>query len=1207
MVRRIYVEKRDGFDTGAQILKKELKENLGIAGLQRVRLVQRYDVENVDDALFERAKALVFSEPNLDTVTDERFEAPEGAFVFGIEYLPGQFDQRADSAETCIRLLAPAWDVTPAEAGAAEAEPIVRCAKIIVVEGALSNEIRDRIKRYCINPVDSRETGFEKPETLSLLLTDPAPVRIVEGFRQMDEGQLSELAASMGFAMCREDLAFVREHFQSVEFRDPTVTELRVIDTYWSDHCRHTTFLTELTEVDFEGEGLVAAVQSAWDDYWKAREEVYGAVAAATRPVTLMDLATIGAKTLKKRGVIPDLDESEEINASSIRVKAEIVPVKGAKDTKPVKEDWLVMFKNETHNHPTEIEPFGGAATCLGGAIRDPLSGRAYVYQAMRVTGSGDPGTAAEHTLPGKLTQYQITRGAAKGYSSYGNQIGVATGFVDEIYDETYVAKRLEIGAVIGAAPANSVRRDRPVRGDAVLLVGGRTGRDGIGGATGSSKEHTEESLQTAGAEVQKGNPPVERDIQRLFRRPEAARLIKRCNDFGAGGVSVAIGELAPSLDVDLDAVLKKYEGLDGTELAISESQERMAVVVSKEDAAIFAKFAAEENVEVTEVAKVTDTGRFRMYWRGDVIFDLPRSFLDSNGAVQRRTALICEKDIRVGRATRRGPGGIGSKNADAAEEQDYEPDARELFTLLSDLNCAGKRGLIEQFDSTIGAGSVLLPFGGRHQLTPAMGMAAKLPVKSGDTHTATLMTYGFDPRVSKESPFHGAMYAVLESLTRIAAMGGDALSARLSFQEYFPKLGQVPTRWGAPVMALLGALKAQLALGIPAIGGKDSMSGTFRDIDVAPTLVSFAVCICDARHILSPEFKKAGNRLVLLRCGRDEHHMPDFTAFRRNAARVYELAQAGRILSASSIGAGGLFTAASRMAFGNGIGAALYAPSKRDLLYENYGSLLFETDAAEDVEKLFHGLDAAVVGETIETAEIEIRNPGDALDERLGCEAPPSPGSAAKTPLSLPLSEILNRWETPLVSVFPVEAAPGAVPETEIPVLEYAERMPVRAKTQAIHITKPRVFIPIFPGTNCEEDSRRAFERAGAEVHLTGLRTHGPDALEKSIARMAEEIKKCQIIMIPGGFSGGDEPEGSAKFIAAVFRNPRMQDAVADLLERREGLMLGVCNGFQALVKLGLLPGGQIADPDEHAPALTYNTIGRHQSKLVRVRIASV
>jgi len=1169
MVRRLYVEKKKGFDVEAQSLKKELAENLGIAGIGDIRVVNRYDVAGISDTLFEKAKKLVFSEINLDDIIGDEIIIPDGAFAFGTEYLPGQFDQRADSAETCIRLI---------EEGA---EPIVRCAKIIVIEGLTDSEAKRKIIKYCVNPVDSREASFEKPDTLEIIVPEPKSVAVCEGFRAMDSGELSAFRASMGFAMSEEDLSFVQAYFKNEENREPTYTELRVIDTYWSDHCRHTTFLTSLTDISFEEDGISSLIKDAYGEYLRLRKEVYGDEKAKSRPVTLMDMATIGAKYLKSKGLAPDIDESEEINACSIKVKAEIlrVPEEHNGDgsfcvPEIVTEDWLVMFKNETHNHPTEIEPFGGAATCLGGGIRDPLSGRAYVYQAMRVTGSGDPGIPIEETPPGKLTQYQITRGAAKGYSSYGNQVGVATGLVDEIYDNSYIAKRMEIGAIVGAAPAENVVRERPEPGDAILAVGGRTGRDGIGGATGSSKEHTEESVQAAGAEVQKGNPPIERDIQRLFRRHEAARLIKRCNDFGAGGVSVAIGELAPGIDVDLDKVPKKYEGLDGTELAISESQERMAVVIAADKVAEFSAYADEENVEVTQVARVTDTGRFRMHWRGDRILDLSRDFLDTNGVQQERQVKVRENNAREASTEQ-------SLRLVGGEKDKSTRDCR-LLASLSDLNCASKRGLIEHFDSTIGAGTLLLPLGGKRQITPAVGMAAKLPVLNGETNTATLMSYGFDPELARLSPFHSAIYAVLDSCAKICAMGGDAEKIRLSFQEYFPKLGSDPERWGLPFMALLGALKAQIELGVPSIGGKDSMSGSFENLDVVPTLVSFAVCAADARHILSPELKKAGSRLVLLECPRDKEKLPDFTAFKNNMKRVHALAGKGKILSANTVSHGGLFAAVSKMALGNWIGATL---SATNLTVENYGSLLLEISGTEDPDILFNGLNYSVVGNTTDSGTVEAN--GEVYT----------------------LKEIEERWESPLAPTFPVEVDATPAPASTLHFLADLSFSPPASRQELstrTKIPKPRVFIPVFPGTNCEEDSRHAFERAGAEVCIVNLLTKNEEAMRGSIRRMAEEIHKSQIVMIPGGFSGGDEPEGSAKFITAVFRNPYMTEAVHDLLDNRGGLMLGICNGFQALVKLGLLPYGRITEPNKDAPTLTYNTIGRHMSRLVRSRVCS-
>ncbi|MDR0853239.1 MAG: phosphoribosylformylglycinamidine synthase [Clostridiales Family XIII bacterium] len=1156
MVQRLFVEKKKGFDVEAQNLRNELKENLGIRGLKQVRIVNRYDVENIPARLYEAAKHTVFSEPNLDNVYDEEIDISPDFFIFGIEYLPGQFDQRADSAETCIRLIEP------------EAEPVVRFAKIIAVETEADEAVRKRIIRYCVNPVDSRLASFDKPTTLAIELSEPEPVAVISGLRDMTEIQLRELRAKMGLAMNHKDLQFVQTYFNQEEFRDPTLTELRVIDTYWSDHCRHTTFETRLTDISFEGGGHADVVEKAFGKYLEIRKEVY-AEKEKNRDITLMDLATLGTKYLKKQGLAEDLDESEEINACSIKVKAEVT---GGDDGETTLEDWLVMFKNETHNHPTEIEPFGGAATCLGGAIRDPLSGRSYVYQAMRVTGSGNPGKGIDDTLPGKLTQYQITRGAAKGYSSYGNQIGLATGQVDEIYDENYVAKRLEIGAVIGAAPADFVVRETPLKGDVILVVGGRTGRDGLGGATGSSKEHNEESVLTAGAEVQKGNPPVERDIQRLFRRPEATRLIKRCNDFGAGGVSVAIGELAASIDVNLDLVLKKYEGLDGTELAISESQERMAVVISPLSVESFKTFAAEENIEVTEVAKVTDSGRFRMFWRDDKILDLSRKFLDTNGVTQERTALVRGKDI-------------STDWVDAIPEN--ELSEKSLLNLLGELNAAGKRGLVEQFDSTIGAGSLLMPLGGKTQLTPTLGMAAKLPVQKGDTNTATLMSYGFDPRIANRSPYHSAIYAVLDSAAKIAAMGGDIAGIRLSLQEYFPKLGSVPKRWASPLMALVGAFEAQIALGIPAIGGKDSMSGTFKHLDVTPTLVSFAVKTVDAGKVLSPEFKESGSNIVLLKTPRGENEIPDFEMFRQIAGRIFELSNEGKILAASTIAYGGIFAAVAKAGIGNLIGAKLSGVSARDLTDENYGGFLLEVSGEEDAGKLFEGLPFAVIGETWGNGEISVDFGGKKISVGLG--------------------DIIERLEAPLKTVFPISAGHDSGDANAIAAISFTER---NRKTPSVKISgtaKPKVFIPVFPGTNCEMDSKRAFEKAGAEVSLVQLLSRDKQGSGDSIRRMADEIRTSQIVMIPGGFSGGDEPEGSAKFITAVLRNPRISEAITELLDERDGLMLGICNGFQALVKIGLLPYGKISEPDEEAPTLTYNTIGRHQSKLVRTRIGSV
>ncbi|MDR2355345.1 MAG: phosphoribosylformylglycinamidine synthase [Clostridiales Family XIII bacterium] len=1139
MVRRIYVEKKEGFDTEARALCATLSENLHIAGVARLRVLNRYDIENIDDATYETAKRNVFSEPAVDIVFEEA--APLGdAFVFGVEYLPGQYDQRADSAVRCIRLIKP------------DARPAVRFARVIAVEGALSESEIESVKRFVINPVDSREASSEKPATLALRLETPPPVPVIDGFIAFSEDEAEAFRRRGGYAMSPADMLFTQTYFRDTERRDPTLAELKVIDTYWSDHCRHTTFNTKLERIDF-GEGPYAAlVRAAFDKYLRLRGEAPG---ENPRAVSLMDIAVICARYLKGRGLIPDLDESEEVNACSIRVKAD---VNGAE------EDWLVMFKNETHNHPTEIEPFGGAATCLGGAIRDPLSGRAYVYQAMRVTGSGDPRAELRDTLPGKLPQLQITRGAAKGYSSYGNQVGLSTGQVVEIYHEGYVAKRMEIGAVIGAAPAAQVRRETPAPGDAILLVGGGTGRDGCGGATGSSKEHTAESLTACGAEVQKGNPPIERDIQRLFRRGEAALLIKRCNDFGAGGVSVAVGELAGGTDVDLDRIPKKYEGLDGVELAISESQERMAVVVAKEDAARFIALAEEENLEAAVIARVTDTGRFRMYHRGETILDLRRDFLDTEGVRQSAEVFVADRDFAAGFAA---------------------DETRDLAACLDDLNCCDLRGLAECFDSTIGAGTVLMPFGGFWQATPALGMAAKLPLYLGETRTTTLMTFGFDPLLSAASPFHGALYAVVDSVTKIVAMGGDRRTVRLTFQEYFEKLGRDPARWAKPFSALLGALEAQLALEIPAIGGKDSMSGSFSDLDVPPTLVSFAVIVTRAERVLSPEFKKPGSRLVFVDAERDDAMLLDFAQYRRNTDRVTELAAEGKILSASVAGRGGVFAAVVKMAAGNRIGASLKNLTDAELRAPRYGALILEIDAEIDAGALLAGARFKEIGLTTARAKIRVSPPADTG----------GPAFAAE------LDALLRRWEAPLAGVFSRESAEQRAKTLET--VRYAHRAKVRP---TVRTAKPRVLIPVFPGTNCEADSRRAFEDAGALVTLRVLQNRTPAALTTSIRELARGIGESQIVMIPGGFSGGDEPDGSAKFIAAVFKNPAVREAVAEFLERRGGLMLGICNGFQALVKLGLLPFGEIRDGADDSPTLACNSIGRHVSRLVRTRVAS-
>lgn len=1129
MVRRIYVEKKKGFDVEARSMLEDIQQNLHIEGLTGIRILNRYDVDGIDDATYQRTRYTVFAEPAIDTAYDEQMpEELSSATFFSVEYLPGQYDQRADSAAQCIKLIN------------AEADAVVKFARVIVLEGNVPPQQLKEIENYCVNPVDSQIADNAKPETLDMETVVPEDVKIIEGFINKDEEALEQFRREMEFAMSPDDLRAIQEYFKNEEKRDPSITELKVIDTYWSDHCRHTTFNTSLTDIQFDEGPYGTMVKKVFEEYMGMRSEVYG---DRDKDICLMDMACMGTKYLKKQGILHDLDESEEINACSIKAKAKI----NGKE-----EDWLVMFKNETHNHPTEIEPFGGAATCLGGAIRDPLSGRVYVYQAMRVTGAADPRRPVSETIPGKLPQRKITQGAASGYSSYGNQIGLATGLVDELYDEDYAAKRMEIGAVIGAAPADHVIRKVPQPGDVIVLVGGRTGRDGCGGATGSSKEHTEESILECGAEVQKGNPPVERNIQRMFRRKEVATLIKRCNDFGAGGVSVAIGELAEGLDINLDLVPKKYEGLDGTELAISESQERMAVVIEKEKEEEFIAYAHEENLEATTVARVTDEGRVRMYWRDKCILNLSRAFLDTNGAKQKAAVEV--------------KGGFDIKQL----TQTLSPEEA-----LKDLNCCSKKGLIERFDSTIGASTVLMPLGGKYQLSPAQGMAAKLPVTEGETTTATLMTYGFNPKIAKASPFHGAMYAVIDSVTKMVAMGADYKTIRLTFQEYFEKLGQDPKRWGKPMAALLGALRVQKELSIPSIGGKDSMSGTFMDINVPPTLVSFAVAVLDAEQVVSTELKKAGSRLVYLPSVKDEEGILDFEAYRKTMDKVRSLTAAGKVLAASAIGEGGLFMSLVKMAVGNKIGVS--APDTENTGLD-YGGLVLELDAGEQLDDLLAGVRYEEIGKTMEEPRIEMKG------------------------ISMNLDDIIKEWEQPLESIFPVRTKDNG--QETVETLSWTER---NTKAPAIKIAKPRVLIPAFPGTNCEMDSKRAFERAGAQADIHIIRNMTQSQLIDSIQELERKIKESHIIMIPGGFSGGDEPDGSAKFITAVFRNPRIKEAVTDLLENRDGLMLGICNGFQALIKLGLVPQGKIVDPDENSPTLTYNKIGRHESCLVRTRVASV
>ena len=1132
-IKRIYVEKKEGCNIEASQLLADIKENLGLTNLTGLRILNRYDVEDIADDVFEAASKTIFSEPPVDYIYNETFEMAEDETAFSMEYLPGQYDQRADSAMQCIQIIS------------GDDKAVVASAKTYVLKGKLSTEDVEKIKHYCINPVDSREASMEKPATLKMDLTIPTTVETIEGFIDMDEKALLDYRKSLGLAMSEADILFCQKYFKDTEKRNPTITEIRVIDTYWSDHCRHTTFATHINDVTFEDGKYKEVVENVYKMYLDEKKSL----GREQKPVCLMDIATTGMRALKAQGKLDNFDESEEINACSI-----VVPV----DVDGVEEDWLVMFKNETHNHPTEIEPFGGAATCLGGAIRDPLSGRSYVYQAMRVTGAGDPTVPVADTLQGKLPQRKIVTSAAHGYSSYGNQIGLATGQVAEIYDEGYVAKRMEIGAVIAAAKKENVIRERPDAGDIIILTGGRTGRDGCGGATGSSKEHNEDSILTCGAEVQKGNAPTERKLQRLFRNPEVSKMIRRCNDFGAGGVSVAIGELADGLEINLDLVPKKYEGLDGTELAISESQERMAVVVKADKADSFIKYANEENLEATVVAKVTDDRRLKMFWNGNDIVNISRDFLDTNGAVQ-------NTDIYV------------EEPANKPEKIENKSDLKaQWLENLSQLNVACQKGLVERFDSTIGAGTILMPFGGKNQMTPAEVMAAKIPLLKGETTTGTLMSYGYNPTVAKWSPFHSAVYAVVESVAKIVAGGGDYDSVRLTFQEYFERLGEDSHRWGKPFSALLGAYLAQMELGTAAIGGKDSMSGTFKDLDVPPTLVSFAVDPVKMYNVISPEFKNAGNTIVKVNVSYDENDLPVFDELKKNFAKISELVKEGKIVSAATIGVGGIAAAVTKMAFGNDIGAVI---NEEDLFNYNYGSFVLELacDKAE-AEKLFAGYNFAVIGNT--TSEKNIVANGVTID----------------------LDEALNVWIKPLEKIFPTKYLED-VKKADIEIKPFNV---VEKKFSGKGIAAPRVLIPVFPGNNCEYDTKRAFEKAGAVADtlvVTNLKTQW---LEESIDKMVDMIHNSQIIMIPGGFSAGDEPEGSGKFIAAVFRNPKVKEAVMDLLKNRDGLMLGICNGFQALIKLGLVPFGEIRDMEENSPTLTFNTIGRHISCLADTKIVS-
>ena len=1135
MVRRIFVEKKAPFAVKAKELKNEMSEYLGIEA-EEVRVLIRYDVENVSDATFAQAKQTVFSEPPVDNIYDEDFPHKADDFCFTVEYLPGQFDQRADSAEQCVKLL------NDSE------EPIIKSATTYVISSSssLSSESRESIIKHCVNPVDSRVTDEPKPATLEDHFDEPADVITFDGFKDMAEPKLKELYDGLGLAMTFADFKHIQRYFHDEEHRNPTMTEIRVLDTYWSDHCRHTTFATELKDVHFDDGFYRPLIEGAFQQYLADHKEHYAG--RTDKFVCLMDIGTLAAKRLKKAGILDDQEPSDEINACSIVVP---VVIDGNK------EEWLINFKNETHNHPTEIEPFGGAATCLGGCIRDPLSGRTYVYQAMRVTGAADPTKPLNETLAGKLPQRKIVTTAAHGYSSYGNQIGLATGLVNEIYHPNYVAKRMEIGAVIAAAPRRAVKRLTSDPGDVIILLGGRTGRDGIGGATGASKSHTTKSLTTCGAEVQKGNAPAERKIQRLFRREEVSSIIKKCNDFGAGGVSVAIGELADGLQINLDRVPKKYAGLDGTELAISESQERMAVVVDPKDVDLMLKYADEENLEATVVATVTKEPRMVISWRGKEIVNLSRRFIDTNGAHQETTVSVTMP-----------------KKATVSEASASDIKGLWLNT-LADLNVCSQKGLVEMFDSSIGAGSVVMPFGGKYQLTPTQSMIGKLPLLDGKCDTVTIMSYGMDPYQTTWSPFHGAVYAVLSSVAKVAAAGGDASRVRLTFQEYFKKLGNDPYRWGEPFTALLGAYHAQMGLKLPAIGGKDSMSGTFNDIDVPPTLCSFAVGISDLQHVVTPELKQAGSRLVLLDINEKEFGMPDYEDALNQYAALRKAIEAGQVRSAYALGFGGIIEAVSKMAFGNKLGvrlATMSEASASELTAKHYGWIVVEVKDAKGLP-----FRCKEIGEV--TAEPVFECNGE----------------------KIALEEALAAWQKTLEGVFPTRTTSPIKPIKPIKPIHFDTVYQCKHKA-----AKPHVFIPAFPGTNCEYDSARAFNRAGAESEIIVFRNQNGQQIRESVDAYVKAISNSQIIMIPGGFSAGDEPEGSAKFITSVFRNPRIAEAVMELLNKRDGLMLGICNGFQALVKLGLVPYGEIRPQAEDAPTLTFNTIGRHQSKMAFTRVTS-
>jgi len=1138
-IRRIFVEKKSGFNVEGKHLLEDLRENLGVHALEGLRIAHRYDVDHITDAAYSQALYTIFSEPPVDTLSEESLTMGDDEIAFAIEYLPGQYDQRADSTEQCIQIIN------------AEVRPIVRAAKVIVLKGKFSSAEIDQIKSYCINPVDSREADLDKPVTLELDYHQPDDVAIIEGFIGLDNKGIDNLWQNLGLAMNINDLLHTQAYFKKEEKRDPSITEIRVLDTYWSDHCRHTTFLTRINEVSFEEGAYKDLIKETYESYLEDRVATMGQEKAESKDVCLMDIALLAMRKLRKEGKLDDLEVSEEINACSI-----IVPV----DIEGESAEWLVMFKNETHNHPTEIEPFGGAATCLGGAIRDPLSGRSYVYQAMRVTGAADPTRPVEETLSGKLPQRKIVTQSAQGYSSYGNQIGLATGKVQEIYHPNYVAKRMEIGAVIAATPRENVLRETSDPGDIIVLLGGRTGRDGCGGATGSSKEHTEESLHTCGAEVQKGNPPTERKIQRLFRNPTAAKMIKKCNDFGAGGVSVAIGELADGLIIDLDLVPKKYAGLDGTELSISESQERMAVVLDPKDVEPFIAESEKENLEAVVVANVTEEKRLIMKWNGSTIVNMSREFVDSNGAT-------AETDIHV-----LAPEPETYFEARAKEAKADGSLESKWTDLMTDLNVCSQKGLEERFDSSIGAGSVHMPYGGSQQMTPTQSMIGKIPVEKGDTTTGTIMAHGYNPFLTSWSPYHGAVYAVIDSVAKVVAAGGDYKGIRFTFQEYFKRLGNDPSRWGQPFSALLGAYQAQSALELPSIGGKDSMSGTFHDIDVPPTLVSFAVDVCNVGDVISPEFKGAGHEVVLVALNRDAMEMPDFDHLKSLYASVHQMILEKKIISAYAVGIGGVAEAITKMGFGNKIGVVLEPTIETSALFTpDYGSLILELAAGAG-----QVMGGQVIGKTSTKAAI------------------------IKDQVELDLMGLQKQWASPLAHVFPAHAE--AETTSVLDEVKHYDKIYISKNT----IAKPKVFIPVFPGTNCEYDSSKAFEKAGAEVETLVFRNLRPEDIEASLNQMAQQIKSSQIVMLPGGFSAGDEPEGSGKFIASIFRNPQLAEAVHELLNQRDGLMIGICNGFQALIKLGLVPGGHITELSDQAPTLTYNTIGRHISCMADTKVMS-